>query len=157
MLGDDKLERVKQLVKLVEKHDLAELTVEENGVAISVKGIAPEVKVEALRPAETVIRVEEECLHLPDEPEAEMDEPSDDTTNIESPMIGVFYRSASPDSPAFVEEGDVIEIGQTVGLIEAMKVFSEIPSEVAGEVVSIPAENGKLVQQGEPLIVVRTP
>lgn len=74
---------------------------------------------------------------------------------IASPMVGVFYRSPSPSDPAFVEVGDHVEIGQTVGLVEAMKVFNEILSEVEGTVVSIEAENSDLVESGSPLLLVR--
>jgi acetyl-CoA carboxylase biotin carboxyl carrier protein len=66
----------------------------------------------------------------------------------------VFYRSPSPDDPPFVNVGDVIYVGQTVGLIEAMKVYSELPSEVSGRIVEIVAENGKLVKQAQPLFYV---
>ena len=75
---------------------------------------------------------------------------------IESPMTGVFYRTPAPDEPSYVEVGDEIEEGQTIGLIEAMKVFSEVPSEVSGRVVDIPAAGGKLVQAGDVLVVVDT-
>jgi acetyl-CoA carboxylase biotin carboxyl carrier protein len=67
-------------------------------------------------------------------------------------MTGVFYRAASPDVPPFVEIGDRIEEGQTVGLIEAMKVFSEIPADRPGRVVEILAASGQLVSQGDPLM-----
>jgi acetyl-CoA carboxylase biotin carboxyl carrier protein len=69
-------------------------------------------------------------------------------------LIGLFYRSAAPDAPPFVEVGDVVEEGQTVCIIEAMKVFNEINAEWSGRVVAIPAEDGKLVQAGEPLVVL---
>jgi acetyl-CoA carboxylase biotin carboxyl carrier protein len=71
-------------------------------------------------------------------------------------MVGVFYRSSGPESPPFVEIGDLVRVGQTVGLIEAMKVFSEIPCDAAGRVVAIPATNGRLVQPGEALLVIDT-
>jgi acetyl-CoA carboxylase biotin carboxyl carrier protein len=67
----------------------------------------------------------------------------------------VFYRASSPDAPALVEVGDSIEVGTEVGLIEAMKVFSPIPSEIAGVVVEIPAVNGTLVHEGDALVRVR--
>ena len=69
-------------------------------------------------------------------------------------MVGVFYQSPSPDDPPFVSVGDFVKVGQPIGLIEAMKVYSEVPSEVSGRVVEMPVESGKLVQQGQPLIFV---
>lgn len=69
-------------------------------------------------------------------------------------MVGIFYSAPSPGEPPFIQAGDVIQIGAVIGLIEAMKVYSEVPSEVAGRVVEIVAANGVLVQQGEPLLYV---
>ena len=69
-------------------------------------------------------------------------------------MIGMFYRGPSPDSPPFVELGSLVEEGQTIGLIEAMKVFNEITSEEDGRVVEIPAKNAQLVEEGEILVVL---
>jgi acetyl-CoA carboxylase biotin carboxyl carrier protein len=76
------------------------------------------------------------------------------TVAVRAPLIGVFYRAASPDSPSFVEMGDVVEEGQTVCIVEAMKVFNEIKAEWNGRVVAIPPENGALVQTGDPLVVL---
>lgn len=73
---------------------------------------------------------------------------------VEAPLMGVFYRTSSPDDPPFVEIGDTIEVGQVIGLIEAMKVFSEVPSEVAGRVREIPAKNAMLVQPGDTLVIL---
>lgn len=73
---------------------------------------------------------------------------------ITSPLVGTFYRSPSPDAATFVEIGDTVEIGQVIGIVEAMKVFNEITADAAGRVLAIPAENGKLVQVGQPLVVV---
>ena len=75
--------------------------------------------------------------------------------DIVATLVGVFYRAPSPDAAPFVEVGDEVEIGSEVGLIEAMKVFSPIPSEVAGTVFAIPAQNGKLVQAGDVLVRVK--
>ncbi len=76
------------------------------------------------------------------------------TVEIKSPMIGTFYRSASPDSPAFVSVGDKITKGQTVCIIEAMKLFNEIESEVSGTIVKIPLENATPVEYDQVLFVV---
>lgn len=75
-------------------------------------------------------------------------------TPISAPIMGVYYRSPSPGEPPFVEVGDHVSVGDPIGTIEAMKVFSEVITEVAGVVVAIPAENGKLVHAGDSLIVV---
>lgn len=75
-------------------------------------------------------------------------------TPITSPMMGIFYAASSPGAPPYVKEGDVVAVGQVVGLIEAMKVFNEITSPVAGTVKRIVAQNGQLVQPGEPLMYV---
>jgi len=75
-------------------------------------------------------------------------------TPIEAPVMGVFYRAAAPGEPPLVEVGDTVETGQPVGLIEAMKVFSEVLSETAGVVRAIPARNGALVQPGDVLLLI---
>lgn len=76
-------------------------------------------------------------------------------TAIVSPMVGVYYRAKSPDDPPFVQVGDRVEVGQVVGLVEAMKTFNEITSEIEGEVVALPVENGQLVETGATLISIQ--
>jgi acetyl-CoA carboxylase biotin carboxyl carrier protein len=76
------------------------------------------------------------------------------TSDIKSPMIGTFYRSANPDSPPFVSVGDKITKGQTVGIIEAMKLFNEIESEVSGTIVKVMVENSTPVEYDQVLFVV---
>ena len=76
------------------------------------------------------------------------------TVEIKSPMIGTFYRSANPDSPVFVSVGDKITKGQTVCIIEAMKLFNEIESEVSGTIVKILLENATPVEYDQVLFVV---
>ncbi|MHB0913194.1 MAG: acetyl-CoA carboxylase [Armatimonadota bacterium] len=146
-------DKIRRLVSLVEKEKLAELTVEEGDLSITIKAESAPAHAHAPAPTLVVeeIEFEEEIV------EAEVEEElSGDLFEIRSPMIGIFYRSPSPDSPHFVEVGDMVEAGQTVGLIEAMKVFSEVPSEVSGRVVATPAANAKLVQQGDVLVVLDT-
>jgi acetyl-CoA carboxylase biotin carboxyl carrier protein len=78
-------------------------------------------------------------------------------TPIEAPMTGMFYRGPSPSEPPYVEEGDLVHEGQTIGLIEAMKVFNEVPSPTTGIVRRIVAQNATLVQQGEVLMLLEPP
>ena len=75
---------------------------------------------------------------------------------LPSPMVGVFYLAPSPGEPNFVEIGDRIERGQTIGLIEAMKVFNEITAEASGTLVETPVGNGQLVETGMPLMLLRS-
>jgi len=80
--------------------------------------------------------------------------PTRKTIEIKSPMIGTFYRSSTPDTPAFVSVGDKITKGQTVCIIEAMKLFNEIESEVSGTIIKIPLENATPVEYDQVLFVV---
>jgi acetyl-CoA carboxylase biotin carboxyl carrier protein len=161
--ADFDIGEVRKLAELVEKYGLAELTVEEDGLCITIKGrpdaggsgevVAREV-VQHAAPVQPQPRTTRSPA-APKPRESPAASQDADLRRIVAPMVGVFYRSPSPDQPPYVEVGDKIEEGQTVGLIEAMKVFSEIPSDFSGEVAEIPAQSAKLVQQGAPLIVVR--
>jgi acetyl-CoA carboxylase biotin carboxyl carrier protein len=153
---------LKRLSKLVADNNLSELRYEsEGGVRITMRtasyqpttptlvaaGVAPATMADASVEVEAAVG---DDLAMPSA------ESGADTQAVKSPIMGVFYRSPSPDEPMFVEVGDEVTIGQTIGLIEAMKTFSPVESEFAGRVVAIPAENRALVQPGEPLILLST-
>lgn len=152
------ISQVKKLLELVESHGLEELTVEADDLAITVKGKSARVQAPVVMQtgssyAEPSAEIAEEYVEEEHEaPEAEFE---GNIVDITAPLVGVFYRAPSPDAPVFIEVGDSIEVGTEVGLIEAMKVFSPIPSEIAGVVVDIPVANGKLVREGETLVRVR--
>lgn len=149
-------EKIKKLIALVEENKLTELEVEEEGFSVTIKAESAQQTVHVSAPHHVQVEgspAETDEFEAEEEAEEEV-VVSGDLVEIKSPMIGVFYRKPSPDSPSFVEEGDEIEEGQTIGLIEAMKVFSEVPAEVGGRVVTMPVENGKLVQAGDILAVV---
>jgi acetyl-CoA carboxylase biotin carboxyl carrier protein len=74
---------------------------------------------------------------------------------VASPLTGVYYNAPSPDSDPFVKVGDAVQAGQIVAIVEAMKVFNEVKSEIAGTVLALPAKNGELVQKGAPLVRVQ--
>ncbi len=80
--------------------------------------------------------------------------PADAGHRIKSPMVGTFYRAASPGAKPFVEVGDTVAVGQTVCIIEAMKLMNEIESDRAGVVKAILCENGQAVEYGQPLVVI---
>jgi len=157
-------EKIKRLISLVERNGLTELAVEEDGLSVTIKaepdapdGAALAMPAVHLHPGVKVqhpVSASDSRLVHRGHPAPEA--PPGNLVNIESPMVGVFYRRPSPDSKPYIDVGDEIEEGQTVGLIEAMKVFSEVPSEAAGRVVAVPAESGKLVHEGDVLVVVDT-
>ena len=80
---------------------------------------------------------------------------ADNQRLVTSPMVGTFYRASSPDAPHFVEEGDTVRKGQTLCIIEAMKMMNEIEAEVAGRIVKVLCENAQPVEYGQPLMVVQ--
>lgn len=148
------VEQIREFVKLVERYGLEELTLEEAGVSVTIKGYAPAAV--PVQVADAQAAPSEAATDTPMVIEERQEEVvEEDLEQILAPLVGVFYRSPAPDAPPFIEVGDEIEVGQEIGLIEAMKVFSPIPSEFAGTVAAVPAANGKLVQQGDVLVAVR--
>jgi acetyl-CoA carboxylase biotin carboxyl carrier protein len=81
-------------------------------------------------------------------------EPVAEVRTIKSPMVGTFYRSASPGAAAFVDVGSEVKVGQAVCIVEAMKIMNEIESEEAGRIVKVLCENGQAVEFGQPLFVL---
>ena len=81
--------------------------------------------------------------------------PEEKLHEVKSPIVGTFYESSAPGAAAFVKVGDVVEVGQVLCIVEAMKLMNEIESDVAGEVVKIIARNGQAVEYGLPLFAVR--
>jgi acetyl-CoA carboxylase biotin carboxyl carrier protein len=80
--------------------------------------------------------------------------PVDDTNAVKSPMVGTFYRSASPGAKAFVEIGSVVKAGDTICIIEAMKILNEIEADKSGTVTGIMCENGEAVEYGQPMLTI---
>ncbi|MCC6731103.1 MAG: acetyl-CoA carboxylase biotin carboxyl carrier protein [Chthonomonadales bacterium] len=148
------LDHIVRLIRLVETRGLAELIVEDGDWTVRIRGAAyrPRRARLAQAPAEPAAQAGAGPSGTPTPAEPAPEPEGNGRTAIEAPMVGIFFRSASPDDPPFVEVGDRVEVGQTIGLIEAMKVFSEIPSDYAGVVAAIAAANGQLVKEGEPLV-----
>ena len=148
---------LRRLAALLEKHDLTELRYEQGSTRLTLRTAA------YFRERQTAGAVTMLAASAPVAPldtsvqESELAEvivPLAPGIRIEAPIMGVFYRTASPDDPPMVEVGDTVEAGQGIGLIEAMKVFSEVKSEVAGVVREIVAANKALVQPGDTLVIL---
>src|SRR3954451_5676957 len=141
-LDDDEARRVRRLVRLLEESDAGELTVEGDGVRITVR------RRESGPSQQQPIMVAPAAPGpAPDLPAA----PPSDIVLVESPMVGNFYRSSSPDADPFVEEGDRVEVGQVLCILEAMKLFNEFKSDHAGTVRKVLVDDAQPVEFGQPL------
>ena len=137
----------KQVVDLAMAHDLAELEVESGGLRVRVvRRHAPAAVAPPPAAAPTAL------------PQADMSDRAAEaafgTVTIEAPMVGTFYRATSPETAPFVSEGDTIKEGQTLCIIEAMKLMNEIESKLSGRIVKILVENAQPVEFGQPLFLV---
>ncbi|MBM4012671.1 MAG: acetyl-CoA carboxylase biotin carboxyl carrier protein [Planctomycetes bacterium] len=142
------VKKVRQLIELMKEHELSELDLKQANNRVRIRRGGEVVAYSA--PAAAVARPV-----APAGP-AGGGEPAapDRTVVIKSPMVGTFYKASGPDSAPFVKVGDRIGPEKTVCIVEAMKVFNEIPAGVSGQVVAILVENGAPVEFGQPLIKV---
>ena len=143
---------IKKLIETVKQEDISGLSVEEGGVKYEIKRERGIVKEVAQATPHKEEKAESKAEH---KAEAKAKAEEEGLVAITSPMVGTFYRSPSPDSPAFVNEGDNVSTGKVVCIIEAMKLFNEIESEVSGKIVKILVENGKPVEFGQKLMLVK--
>jgi acetyl-CoA carboxylase biotin carboxyl carrier protein len=137
----------KQVVDLAMAHDLAELEVESGGLRVRVVRRHAPAAVAPLAVATPATLPQAEAVERAAEAVA-------GTVTIEAPMVGTFYRATNPETAPFVSEGDTIKEGQTLGIIEAMKLMNEIESKLSGRVVKILVENAQPVEFGQPLFLV---
>lgn len=153
---NERVEYLRGLARIVREQNLSLLELEGAGWKVTLKGDKPQIvampEALALAPALSA-PIGMPVAMAPAGPAAAPVE--EKLTPVESPMVGVFYRSPSPADPPFVEVGDRVEAGQTIGLVEAMKVFNEITAESGGVVAKINVESGQLVETGAPLIMLR--
>jgi oxaloacetate decarboxylase (Na+ extruding) subunit alpha len=138
-------ERIREVVRIVQETGIAEIAVEEEGTRVSVRRTEEPVPVEA--PAAEGAPA---AAETPAEPTPE-EAPSDGAVRIEAPMVGTFYRAPQPGAPPFVEEGDAVAPGQTLCILEAMKLMNEVKAEIEGVVRTIHVQNGQPVEYGQAL------
>jgi acetyl-CoA carboxylase biotin carboxyl carrier protein len=159
--------QIQELIKIVNKSSIGELSIEEGDFKITIKQKEEQAAVyQSTPPAQSYLhaQVPQNMQPAPQPqlltqanpvggPETPA-KPADNLITIKSPMIGTFYRSSGPDKPAFVNIGDDISVGKTVCIIEAMKLFNEIESEVKGTIVKVLAEDASPVEYDQPLFLV---
>lgn len=152
------LRKLKKLIDLVEESGIAELEVTEGEEKVRIVKhtamAAPQTYMipQAVPAAIPQAPREKSTVFDEDDLEDESDEPEGDV--VKSPMVGTFYRSASPGSDPFVEVGSTVKAGDTLCIVEAMKLLNEIESDFAGTVKAILVENGQPVEYGEPLFII---
>lgn len=150
--------QIQELIKMVNKSNLSELSIEEKDFKVTIKQ-KEEVIQQTVYTGQVQASAPPSALQPAPAPSAANPAPkqADDTSKyitIKSPMIGTFYRKPSPDKPLFVEVGDEVTPGKVVCIIEAMKLFNEIESEVKGKIVKILVEDQSPVEYDQPLYLV---
>jgi acetyl-CoA carboxylase biotin carboxyl carrier protein len=153
------IRKVKKLIELLEESGIAELEIHEGEESVRISRHGQHVTAAAPAPAPAAAPPPAAA-----QPAAggEAESGSSDSAEgglpsgyvVESPMVGTFYRASAPGAPSFVEEGQQVQIGETVCIIEAMKILNQIEAEVAGTVKAILVENGTPVEFGEPLMII---
>jgi acetyl-CoA carboxylase biotin carboxyl carrier protein len=152
------LKEIRQLIRFLSGTDVSEIEITEEGQTVRINrapaktdvapGVAQEM-VATLQPAVAVAPVAVAPAQAPAKAVEELSGPT-----INSPMVGTLYLAASPESPLFVSVGDVVQKGQVVCIVEAMKLMNEIESEISGKIVQILKDNASPVEYGEPLFLI---
>lgn len=154
------IKQIQELIKFVSKSGVNEVSIEQEDFKITIKtNQAPTYVTASIpaalpaapaapQPAAAPAAAPAPQAEAPSAPEAS------NLITIKSPMIGTFYRSSSPDKPVFVNVGDEVKAGQVVCIIEAMKLFNEIESEVSGRIVKVLVDNAQPVEYDQPLFLV---
>lgn len=153
------IKQIQELVKLINKTSIGEITIEEDGIKITIKQKkepSQKIYTQAASPiysnaSAPLAAAPVTTVAAPIAPEAPK---VDNLITIKSPMIGTFYRQAGPDKPILINVGDDVTPGKVVCIIEAMKLFNEIESEVKGKIVKILVEDASPVEYDQPLFLV---
>ncbi|MDE3211835.1 MAG: acetyl-CoA carboxylase biotin carboxyl carrier protein [Bacteroidota bacterium] len=154
------IKQIQELVKLINKSNIGELSIEKNDFKITIKQKKESVQqfvapMAAPMLAQAPVQVPAAAAAAPGPKKGESEAPkAEKLLTIKSPMIGTFYRQPAPDKPIFVNVGDEVKVGQVVCIIEAMKLFNEIESEVAGTIVKVLVDDASPVEFDQPLFLV---
>jgi acetyl-CoA carboxylase biotin carboxyl carrier protein len=157
-----KLSEIKELIKLIDQTSVNELEIENEGSRVCIRKHKPEVAASAVvTPVYTAVAGQPQAQPAAtnevaaEHSSAESSRSTEHLSKILSPMVGTFYRASSPGSASFVNVGDKINEKSVVCIVEAMKLMNEIEAEIRGEIVEILAENGQLIEYGQPLFLVK--
>ncbi len=153
------IKEIKEIINLMNENGLTEIEVEKEGLKLRLKkGAGGEIIMESAPPQRTSPAAHPAAPAASAAPTAAPTEApagsGKKTIEIKAPMVGTFYRSPSPESPAFVEINQNIEVGQVICILEAMKLMNEIKAEIKGKVVDILVDNTEPVEFGQPLFLI---
>lgn len=158
---DMNLSQIQELIKFVSKSGVSEVAIEQKDFKITIKATDGKSKVQEViqvaMPAAAPVAIAAAApapAAAPAAPAAPAAEAKGNLIEVRSPMIGTFYRSPAPDKPAFIEVGQTIKAGDTVCVIEAMKLFNEIEAEVSGTIVKVLVNDSTPVEYDQPLFLV---
>nr|WP_164101379.1 acetyl-CoA carboxylase biotin carboxyl carrier protein [Candidatus Laterigemmans baculatus] len=154
------VERIRRLVRLMEEHDLSEIDLRQREERINLKrGPEAPPMVYPQAPAAPVVHQAPAAAAPAAAAPAQPSAPAEDGPNIvtiKAPMVGTFYSRPNPETDAFVKVGSMVQSDTVICIIEAMKVFNEIPAEVSGKVVAVLVDNEQSVEFGKPLFKIDT-
>ncbi|MFM7543715.1 MAG: acetyl-CoA carboxylase biotin carboxyl carrier protein [Ignavibacteria bacterium] len=152
------LQYLKELLAIFDASSATELMIEEEGASVSISKRGPDQVVAQVAPAAHA-HVPAHGTNTQPAPAQAMPAAApvadENTHTILSPIVGTFYGSPSPDAPAFVQVGSRVSVGQSLCIVEAMKLMNEIESDVSGTIVSILANNAQAVEYNQPLFIVK--
>lgn len=146
------LRKLKKLIDLVEESSITELEINDAEEKVRIVKYAPPGVQHAYMPPPVAVAPAVAASAATDAESRES--PLPDGEAVKAPMVGTFYRASSPGAEPFVEVGSVVKVGDTLCIIEAMKLLNELEADVAGTVKAILVENGQPVEYGEPLFII---
>ncbi|HEX5572651.1 MAG TPA: acetyl-CoA carboxylase biotin carboxyl carrier protein [Ktedonobacterales bacterium] len=148
---------MKALAEALEGTDVSELDLTEDGVRIALRRRLEATVVIPMAQASSAVRAARPRANgaAPAPAPVAAPNPAEAGVAVIAPLTGVFYMASSPTAEPFAKVGDMVQAGQIICIVEAMKVFNEIKTEVSGVVASIPAQNGQLVQRGDALVRIK--
>jgi len=146
------IRKIRRLIDMLEGSDISEIEVSEGEETVKIRRGSMEPVVQQVQAAPQAAPAPQ-APAAPAQAQPAAAEPETGIT-VEAPMVGTFYRAPTPEAEPYVREGDRVNVGDTLCIIEAMKLFNEIESEHAGTVKKIMAENAQPVEFGEPLLVI---
>jgi len=154
--------QIQELLKVVNKSNISEVSIKEGDFEITIKQASSEPQFVTMQQMPQMMQQAPMQQFTASEPQASLNpaaapqgtENPANTFTVKSPMIGTFYRSSSPDKPSFVSVGDEIKVGDVICIVEAMKLFNEIESEVSGRIVKVLIDDASPVEYDQPLFLV---